>query len=264
MPCDESHFLLWQRSEEVKDSDVSVFRRSAGFDSVRLNHFTNRVDGARFWSIEVSDARTINPIANTTKPGQLTDRSKFVCGFFVIKGNVDSVVKRSNQIDRSFAEKFLPSLTGAALDDFSAHATATYAAVSGIDASIMTFWANNYSGEPRMPTDLAIGAIVAYNEWGRRLVEEGYLLDAGRMNVRHGASHMIGDEVFDGPFSGLRLVGLGSYPGRERFPIEAIRESGLLSNDRSLVMSLQKCNGWCKALSNEPPFFDNPKNEIFV
>lgn len=261
--CSDDHFLIWQKSEEVNDGEVSSFTRRVEFDYARLNHFTNLIDNARLWPIEASNARTINPIARTSRAGQWTDCSKFVCGYFVIKGSVDDAVELANQVDRSFAQPYLEKLTAEALDDFTAHATGTYAALSGIDATIMTVWANNYKGAPRMPTDLAIGAITAYNTWGRKLLADGFLLDAGRMNVRHDATHVMGDEVIDGPYSGARLVGLGSYARKGRSPIEAVRASGLLRNDSSLVFALQKCNGYCKALSGESETYDNPKNEIF-
>jgi hypothetical protein len=263
MDFKSSYYTLWQKSPEIQGSSVTQFSAGVDFDHRRINHFTNLLHGARFWPVDVSRARTVNPITETDLPGQWTDPTKFICGYFVVRGDLEAAMSKSQHIDRSFAAPYIESLTAEGLDDLNAHATSTFAAVSDIDATVMTVWANKTEGPPRMPTDLAIGAITAYNAWGRHLHENRDLLDAGRMNVSTGASHVTASAVKDGPWAGDRLIGIGSYANGSPSPAKAVEESGLVAHDSSLTISLQACNGWCLAMTPSPEH-DDPRSSIFV
>ncbi|MEZ5399038.1 MAG: hypothetical protein R2729_05165 [Bryobacteraceae bacterium] len=223
-----------------------------------MNLFQNLLKNPRFWPVDATVSRTLLPLQNRVTEGQWTDSTKYVCGFFVIKGDLDTVARRSAEIDRSFAAPFMGKVEGPGLDDFAAHATTTFVSLHQIDATAMLFWA-----PPRFPTDLAIGAITAYNRWARQLREEGILLDAGRMNVRRQATHVIGKQVLNGPFTGDQLVGIGSAARSGPGVADALLASGL-ADDPDTVVSIQACNGWCKAFENEAPEDDDPLNSIFV
>jgi hypothetical protein len=126
----------------------------------------------------------------------------------------------------------------------------------------MVLWAKYLKDMPNIPVDLVMDVIVAYNHWGRKLYDEGVMLDTGRINVRFETSHFKDGIRHDGPKTSGRLIGLGARSINGPSVEEALEVSGI---DRTrYIIEARKCNGWCRSAPDTPLYLFDPRNEIYV
>ncbi|MBZ9740639.1 hypothetical protein [Mesorhizobium sp. CO1-1-4] len=258
-----NYILMWNKQPglQTETANISGFDSGPNISFQVVNTLQNIVEGSKLWIVDASRAVTINTVQQNRIAGQLTDESLFICGFFVIKGNVEYAIQRHGEIDFSFMERYLPTLSDRGMQDLIAHSTFTFLPVQNLDATLVLVWAKKSDKEINFSVEMVMDIIYAYNLWGRKLYQEGVLLDTGRMFVRIQRFNIDEGIKAVGPKNMGKLVALGSYN-----PAENIEEAFRTANVdlRDTIIEIAACNGWCKSNAAVDDYLLHPRNDIFV
>jgi hypothetical protein len=259
-----NYVMMWNKNPGtlVQGTNLKTFSGGPSIPAQIVNSLSNLTEESKFWMVNADQAETVNTVQKTQLSGQVSDNSLFVCGFFVLKGNVSSAIQLHQQIDFSFMSKYVGSLSQQGMDDLIAHSTFTFMPVQNMDASVVLVWAKKSEKGVDFPVDMVIDIINAYNVWGRALYRQGILLDAGRMFVRINRIHFDSGIKDNGPKNDGKLIVLGSYNNKKSNIEDAFAAAGLRMDDT--VIEIAGCNGWCAAMKDVPDELLNPRNDIFV
>jgi hypothetical protein len=240
------HFLVWNKSQVNSADDL------------RFHCLAHQLSSMRTWLVDGERAVTHNFRRHQTYPGFPCDSLFYVCGFVVVRGDVDRAMALAAEIDWSFLKS-----TGTGIEaeaELEAFCTISFLPVKGMNASLMTLWRRNSdcASSPGLSLGIIVGILDAFNVWVRRLRRVGSHLDSARMNVRIDAFHFEHGHMRHGRSATGSLMGLGTYPPPARPLEDAITESGL--EDDRFTVEVSRTSGWWSSRPELPSFHDRKAN----